>query len=207
MGSEQFKNNTEAIKNIVIAAAVIIGGIWSLVQFNAKFEAEIANANFQKLKNENLQRPIVSVELRTEVIADSFNGGWLLNIDAIMKNSGKTDTALMLEADAVRVAKIVYKDGSIANYMEMIYATAVSLPLSYQETEAMKPIPTRTISLLTGHEKRVYFSFNIQEPGVYMISFTAEPGREILEARERVSKQKHSIIGQNLVIVIGKEES
>ena len=202
MSPEDYKNKTEAIKNIVLSIAVVIVGVWSLFQFNAKLEAEKASAELNRIQNENLQRPLVSVELEKRIVVSTIKGGgWLIEILATLENKGNTDTILYLSDDSIRMAKVSFEHGKIAKYDEMVSTTHFSLPLSNQ---GQKLISTGTITMLAKQKKKIRFPFRVLKPGLYLVNFAATPGKEIENARNRVGAVVGNLVGADLLVYVNK---
>ncbi|HIB47747.1 MAG TPA: hypothetical protein EYO35_05535 [Flavobacteriaceae bacterium] len=70
MDSQKFSNYCSGIQNVVIALAVIIGGVWTLVSFEALNQREIAKAQLDELNKRIEKVKIPALSLKTNLIKE-----------------------------------------------------------------------------------------------------------------------------------------
>lgn len=87
--SEQLKNTTEALKNIVVAVAVIIGGAWTLYTFWLLQSSNRAAAELEELNSRIFRQPVLQIDfnIKQESLANDPN--YYLSGYVNIKNIGK----------------------------------------------------------------------------------------------------------------------
>ena len=84
---ESIKNLTEAGRNITIAGAVLVGGMWTYHTFNAELHVENARANLKKLELDAQAAASVNVELEVRVLGSSGASSRYVELVAHLENA------------------------------------------------------------------------------------------------------------------------
>lgn len=205
MNSDEKKNISEAIKNIVISLSILIGGIWAYHTFHARLEAENATAKLEKLTYELKQRPVVNIKMSSSVEELGDGGPWIVKVEVIIENNGNTDAKLILTKESFRIAKVEFKNGAILRYSEKIYAGETKIA---PKSDQFGILGGEGLFLMPGHTKKVRTLFKLDKIGIYQFDFTANAGREINDQRESLGVETpFSIVSQTDYLVVGKKSN
>ncbi|WP_269519202.1 hypothetical protein [Alteromonas sp. BMJM2] len=68
MDSQKFNNYSSGFQHIVVALAVVIGGIWTLISFEALNQREIAKGQLEEINNRIKKIKIPALSLKTRLI-------------------------------------------------------------------------------------------------------------------------------------------
>lgn len=199
MTSENIKNYTEAAKNVILAFAVIIGGIWTLYVFDAKLEVDNSEAQLTKMKRELVTKPVIIADINTFPL--KIGNMWLTKIVITLTNKGNMDTYLEFDNNVLRVAHLQFdKDGAVSSFERIIFSDIKRLPA---ERESLSFYQAKKLFLFAGHTKSVEFVVNLNKSGAYQIDFSANPGKEIVNARKDVVKdKKYGVVSVSTIVII-----
>lgn len=202
MISEDTKNYSEAVKNIVLAISIVIGGCWALYTFNATLEIKNAEAKLEKLKNDLVKKPVLESAINYTSKESLNSCSWILEVTVEISNLGNTDVQIGLNNESLRVAKVMFENGIIGGYKKPVYTHEKSIPgkeSSYLYHHA------NAITVLAGQKKTLNFLLDVNETGIYQVDFIAKPGKTLVEARERSSEiaSKISVVSTQTYAYVG----
>ncbi len=192
------KDLSEIVRNGVIALGILVGGIWTYIQFSQLLEEETARVSLERqqaeletalFEAENRprlleldirsredalrRRAVLDIEILVEdVVADNTN---LRLAGAItIRNIG--DTAATIELDprtsTIEIVRLTRGNGSVRRHDRQRYVM--------EDHEG----PVRRAEILVGRTVTLPFVFWVAEPGIYMLAFEAGvvPGSDTTEA-------------------------
>jgi len=166
--SEQLKNKSEAIKNIVFAAAVVIGGVWTLYTFWSLQSSHRAAAELEELNSRIFRQPVLQIEFNIEqksLINDASN---YLSGYVYIKNIGK------------RNALLKFKDGN-----PPFSATEVTFDSSGEPVLGKKyaqyPPKYAGYSIRVGDSEKIPFFLRVGNPGLYFVDFDVKVSEQQID--------------------------
>lgn len=152
------KDWSEIIKNLVTAAAIVLGGIWALIEFNTLLEATRAEQEAEVARRELAEAEILSlrVEAQASVLAE---GGYRIDGHVRIENVGTVRAEIPLDEDRGRmdVVQLVPANGQAV----AIDRTSFTFRDHRGPVETVLVLPTRTVSLP--------FAFWVDSPGLYLL--------------------------------------
>ena len=92
--SEQMKNKTEAIKNIVVAVAVVIGGVWTLYTFWSLQSSNRAAAELEELNSRIFRQPVLQIDFDIKQESLSNDPSNYISGYVNIKNIGKRNALI-----------------------------------------------------------------------------------------------------------------
>ena len=178
---ERFKNISSGVQSLVIACAVVIGGVWTAYVFDAQLSVENARAQLQKLQTELSRRPVLDFELSAKQISvtgedDAPN----VFVTITIRNSGNSDTRINWEPSPIFYGKIqsfndpdyTIKSASTSK----LYVINESGGLNYIEGTGVR----------VGEKKQYQALFRTEGPGVYLITFRVSAVPEHIVGKEKI---------------------
>ena len=171
MNSEESKNYSEAIKNIVVSISVIIAGCWAYLSFNERLEAETARAKLEKINYELKEKPNVNGALEYCSQYNSKNGTWIIKIEMHFTNDGNTNLILKIDQESIRVSKVIMKNGMISGYSNSKYTGMISAP-----PKSIKGayLVAKKLEMNAKSKASINSVVEVMKSGVYEISFHAK---------------------------------
>ena len=202
MSSEDKKNYSEALKNYVIAASIVIGGLWAAYVFDARLEVDLAKSKLEKANIELAQRPVLVSAITVESSAIDSQNKWLLKAIVHIENKGNADVQIKIDQKSFRVAKVGMAEGVIAGFGEQIFVGERGTNYA-GDTNSLTKIGVKTI--LSQQSKDLVFLVEVNSPGAYLVEFLADPGQPILDVRSKVDELNGGIpkIAVRDFIVVG----
>jgi hypothetical protein len=170
--AEQLKNLTDAIKNIVLTFAILVGGAWTLYTFRsmaqerqarstiANIEAATANADAQRREAElKAQDFPLAVELTTR--GTNVRGRRQIYVVATLRNPGAGPLLLTFREPMFRLARITkIKSGRTVTLLA--HGRAL-----YLSSNGVKDVPSRR--LLGQQTRRIPCMFDVSSSGDYLV--------------------------------------
>jgi hypothetical protein len=165
-----------ALQSVVVVAAVLVGGGWTVYSFSALKAAEKAALEEQALR---LKRPVLNIEISAEQVRAYVNSavprsrelvsGTFIIATVKLKNVGNEKVFIDLREPRLSVRQMFTTEnaGNGISYTRPSY-----LYRPNGEFDA-----TEGITLLPSAEQNLRYLFPIQNPGLYHIAF-ASPGTE-----------------------------
>ena len=159
--SEQLKNRTEAIKNIVFAAAVVIGGVWTLYTFWSLQSSNRATAELEELNSRIFRQPVLQIDfnIKQESLANDANN--YLSGYVNIKNVGK------------RNALMKFQDNN-----PPFTATEVTFNSSGEPVLGKKyaqyPPKYAGYTIRVGDTEKIPFFLRVGSPGLYFVDFEVQ---------------------------------
>jgi len=147
----------------VVAASVLLGGLWTYHTFNAELHVENARATLRKLELEAQRSASVKVQLEAKVLGSSKGSASYVEVLADLRNSGTATTVLNISNDPVQVARVIVLDGKWATVGGVVSSKAYGV--SNVLTHAV---------LRVSEEKELPFLVEVPGPGLYLAQFVAE---------------------------------
>jgi len=167
-GFERFSNLASGINSLVLAIAVLVGGIWTIYIFDAELKVENAEARLQAIQREIDVAANLTISMSGSAIADSKNNGKsFIALEVRVENSGNRSTTLHFDNWPVRAAKISSREGL---HFEIGTPVLVPLLMINSEGEQWRPGGKEVSS---GSVEFLNFIIPIQEPGIYLLTFEA----------------------------------
>jgi hypothetical protein len=102
MELNDFKTLTEIIQNIFVAIGVIVAGIWSLILFKVKKEAEISRIEYDKMKRDLQEFRLISLTSKADYFKIQENL-WQINLNVTFQNTGNDTEVLFWQEDNFKV--------------------------------------------------------------------------------------------------------
>ena len=156
--SEQLKNKSEAIKNIVVAAAVVIGGAWTLYTFWSLQSSHKAAAELEELNTRIFRQPVLQIEFNIEQKSLANDPSNYLTGYVYIKNIGKRNAMLKFKNDNPPFS-----------------ATQVSFDSSGEpllgKKYAQYPPKYAGYSIRVGDSEKIPFFLRVGDPGLYFVDF------------------------------------
>ena len=179
MTAEIFEKVTAGIQNVLISAAIIIGGFWTVITFSVLGQAEQARADLRKINtdiekaraehSEINQRMQQEAKLEVRIAAKQERVGGRRYISAIVeiKNVGSKEEALHFQENPFNVSLIEFsEDGTPIPAKE------------YKTSNLLVPIVS---NLRAGSATSIPFFVPVNEPGLYLLAFRTGVSGEIKE--------------------------
>ena len=165
---ERIKNIAAAMQSVVVALALVVGGIWTLITFSALGESRKAHLEVAEL--EGKLRRQAAVEIRVDASQDSLPGDpgrYIFSVVSIV-NSGSRAVNLSFPPDGpFSVHQLqIDQDGS----KRPTFAVYDQVQ-SYRKTSV---VPMLGVVVRPGAVYSVPFVTRVPEAGLYVVSFYSE---------------------------------
>jgi hypothetical protein len=174
---ESFKNLAAALQSLVLAAGVIIGGIWTFYTFRALSVRVRANnaLSAEQLSLERRARIAVAIEIE-QASDPTAAGGSLALVTVTLSNAGSRHVYLDTTENAViSLARVAVSDDSTPEFTDRQDRGFMSA--------AVPKLPLKSLVLAAGAQASFPAAFAISKPGLYYVSAHVPAGqRELDEA-------------------------
>lgn len=178
---ERAKNVTEAVKNVVVALGVIVGGVWALYQFSVLLQRESAQTALALERLElNLNRFRLDEAGRQALARDDIKGG-TLQIDLTTRTEVEDDRFVVLGVVEIRNVSDIRVDISLdpaASTLQMRRLMQRDNTVLSVDAQSWRPRdhrgPLAGITALPGRTLSIPFVFWVDDPGIYLVTFEAE---------------------------------
>ncbi len=155
---ERFKNILTGLQSIVLTMAILIGGIWTLVTFDALEEAEIAKAQSEKLARELAERRVLNIQMEASQIMLPDDPARYILATVRFENIGKDSEIFYWSENPVNVNKVSLNEESALS-MARTPAVRIDLP------------GTTGLRISAGEVVKKNFLARVREPGLYFVEF------------------------------------
>lgn len=145
---EKFKNITDAIHNIVVILAIIVGAVWTLYTFWSLGER-------QKAQNELFKQAVVDISIECNQQHMEQPNEDYIQANVKIVNQGKRNTLLDFRDYPLKVDKLIFSaDGS-----------------SETEFQIKQGLDSESIVLRSGATQEYSFVVKVPEKGFYVVKF------------------------------------
>ena len=156
MTLERFKDYTAIAQNLLIAAAVVIGGLWTVYVFEAL-------QTRKKAEQELFAQAILDVEVKAAQLDMDDRGGLYIAATATITNRGKrTGNIDVKELPPFRISKIAFAD------------TPEGGGKLDQSITARNVTRVNTSGIAVGSFDQFHVFVRVPDPGHYYVEFRAE---------------------------------
>ena len=190
-----FKTYSEVIRDIVVILGVVVGGGWTLFVFIEMHEMDKSKLELVKIKQEIVQRPLVSGSMATKIHYLEKDKHWIVEVALNLKNTGQTDAHLDLNESPILWAKMDFEQSMLNEYLDIKRGHLTSIPA---KTSPESKVDVTGVTLLAGQEKTKKFAIKVDAPGTYQLQFKASPGESIIKARLSAGSSTHDVHKVNI---------
>jgi hypothetical protein len=165
MDHERFKNIASAVQSLVVAIAVVVGGIWSAYTFGVLHSVEQARA---QLATASMPALNISIEAAKVKATQKDKRGLLVRV--MVENAGNRYIELDLTKDPLAIHKVTTGlNGHL--YSEVSYRPTLYSQLRKDSFDVVQSWG------VTPHSSKVFhYYLNVDDAGLYLISFEAPVG-------------------------------
>jgi len=159
---EKFTKIASGIQALVVATAVIIGGVWTLYTFGSLQQVEKAKTELEKMHRSLLERGILAITVQPSQIKRSETSKRYILVNVVIQNSGNRTEVIDWSKSGLRVTKVdAGRGGGLA------YEQALKVEYSVPGQEVLSS------SILPGQTRALPFLVPLQHPGLYHVAFEA----------------------------------
>lgn len=166
--SEQFKNKTEAIKNIALTLAVVVGGVWSLYTFWSLQSSTKAAAELEELNSRIFRQPVLQIEFTLAQAALESDPEKYLSGHVEIQNIGK------------RNALIKFQNGTPPFTASRVSFGASGEPV-LGEKFGQYPPKYAGYSIRVGDTEKIPFFLKVGAAGLYFVDFEVQVAEHHLD--------------------------
>jgi hypothetical protein len=176
----------EAVENLIVSAAVIVGGVWALLMFRMLRQRERARLELDAIQKTLLERAVVRFNITTKQEWIPGLSGFFISVVVEAINNGNRMTVLSYrDAAPVSATRIIVNiDGSLT------FGKRFTAVLADPDTQS----PAIASSLFPGECEHLSFIVRVNEPGLYLLAFAAKldesESREVLEGQPHYATVK-----------------
>ncbi len=196
---ERFNNLASGFQSIVLATAVLVGGLWTLVTFNLLSLREQAKSQLEKLNNELKAPAALDIQINGSSVAIPGQSGWYLLSTVLVKNvSNKTATLDFTQQEPFLVFPVSFgADGQPSFEIEKVKKFRV---IGGGNPDSSPPEYT----VRAGTTETFVFATAIDKPGLYLLSFSVpvpSSDREALPSKAEGSENFVRWSGKKFITV------
>jgi len=103
---EKFTKIASGIQALVVATAVIIGGVWTLYTFGSLQQVEKAKTELEKMHRSLLERGILAITVQPSQIKRSETSKRYILVNVVIQNSGNRTEVIDWSKSGLRVTKV-----------------------------------------------------------------------------------------------------
>lgn len=209
---EDFRNRTEAVRNIVMTVGVGVAAIWAVFSFFALRQSAIAEAALRESEERLAQWSAIEVSVQAKQLPLSDEDNFLIGAEVKLTNKGKRPARLIYKVEddkhsksnpavaQLAVAKVEFLpdgspqfagDGQV--FDAAVKARALNIP-SRKLSEGSDKLPIKDREVLTWQLLRVGptytlpFVVKVTKPGLYFVDFRVRIGAD--EKEQEVYKKE-----------------
>jgi len=159
--SEQLKNKTEAIKNIVISTAVVIGGAWTLYTFWSLQSSTRATAELEELNSRIFRQPVLQIDFNIKQVSLTNDRNNYLAGSVNIKNIGKKNALMKFQ-----------NNNPPFTASEVTFEISGELVLGKQYSQY--PPKYAGYSIRVGDTEKIPIFLRVGKPGLYFLDFDVQ---------------------------------
>lgn len=203
------KNWAETLHFVVIACSILITGLWVFYTFHTLFEKDKAEVDLkntqlelEKKKSElkELQDKIAgtdssNIEISTEII-DLKNGKHGVIITVSIQNTGTNDVDMYWDKSPLTIYKTAFKEDKVKGlkaYKPYIYET-----LQHEKSDNISF--NKNLYLLVGAKKSLSFFVELEDQGLYYITFESKVQNSLKKKLEKLDKSANWFSSQYIYV-------
>lgn len=192
MDHERFKDISAGIQSIVVAVAIVIGGVWTAYTFGVLRSVEEAKA-----KIESLTAPSLSISIDTERVKSISTNRIGLIVRVRVENTGGQHVNLDLLQNPL---KLVLVQAGNDGYL---HAKKTYQPPLYRDIHSSSYDVSAAQTVEIRSKKTLSYFLEVEEPGLYFVRFMAPTG-ELAKGmpkarREEIEKAGLRYVGDHWV--------
>jgi len=161
---ERLNNLSAGIRNIVIAIALLVGGVWTAWTFNALDQIDKANAELQRSRAGQVNIHLSMSASQVTATRPDYRG---VIVEIRVSNSGLVPVGMLLYENPLKISKVA------VNGNGLLYATEIV------ELEAYGPLGPKPedasfqpgLTVQAGSETYLSYYAEFRHPGIYMVDF------------------------------------
>lgn len=180
MDHDKFNKIASGIQALVVAIAVVIGGIWTLYTFASLNQIEKASADLEQSRRDLRERGILDIKLEPKQISNVKDRFRYITIDVTLHNTGNRTEIINWD-----------KSGIAATQVNVNAAGQVVFGMT---SKAKYVIPGQDIpssSILPGQIRKMPFLITVKNPGIFYLVFHAA----VSPLEEKIHEKEHRSAG------------
>ena len=162
----KFNHIASGIQSIVVAAGLIVGGIWTLYTFSALGVVSRALAERTEIERRSREEPVLALDLKTAPAAAPGKNERLVTIATTFRNDGKRMLNVQFGQSTLLISKLVVDRKGVSTEGQVTKGTPTMLT-----EEGLVEVPERL--LRAGQSRDIPFVVKVSSPGLYLIQVTA----------------------------------
>lgn len=169
MNHGAFKDIAAGVQSIVVAVALVVGGLWSVFVLG---DAARARAELEKIKHTEIA---LDMSISAHVIPRTSDDGRDIVVEVNIKNAGSKYIALDLRKPSLRLRKIGFDPNS-----------GLRGEQTFVESHYYGPnvLPYQRINLVVGSSGTLPYLVRVPGPGVYILTFETPMAEDVARAVE-----------------------
>ena len=166
MDFEQFSYLASAIESLVLAVAVIGGGVWALYQFRSLRKIETARTELEKVRRSLRERVVLNITMEPSQLTRSDSARYI-SVKLDIENTGSRTEVINWRDSKLLITKATIDEDGRKIFGDSIHVDH-DLPGIGASASAITP----------GQTESFQFLVSVSEPGVYHLLFQAETSPE-----------------------------
>lgn len=177
MEIEQFKDLAAGLESLIIAAGVVIGGLWARFQFRALKSMELANANLAQEIKRLREAGTLTITINVSQLPVADSPLYFILAEIVLANTGNRSESIDWSQSTVVATRILTDSQGVLAWGPQYVHTVDTNGLD-MSSSVIRP----------GQAKTVPFILPVQQPGLYSIRLQAKGSPQ----EEQLSKQEDS---------------
>jgi hypothetical protein len=185
MDAAKFRDVAAVGQNVLVAAAVVIGGLWTIVTYALERPD-------RKAELELFTQAVLNVTVTAKQLVMDDDGGLYIGVTADVVNAGKRLTRLdFTNAPPFKVSRISFAKGDVAERVDPILARNVT----------RNPVS----AIASRGTDQFHMFIRVPQPGYYYVEFSGGLSDEELKNDPRLSADTSNWWGATAVLVEKQE--
>lgn len=181
MSPEDFSNLASAIESIVVAIAVVVGGVWTLIRFSALGSIQKAKADLEATRRKLRERGIFNFTMEATQLTDNTTTDRQIVVSVRVQNDGNRSEVINWSVSFLRVTQMI----SSKEHEGLTYGHSIVLPYTTSDGPAIAS------SVMPGQARTFPFLAAVASPGIYQLQFVAK----LSPAEASISEAEHLAAG------------
>lgn len=165
---ERFKNITAGIQALVLAIAIPIGGVWTMLSFQLLNQMKLAEAQLRAQLNELRERRVVNIDIKASQTTMPHDTMRYVSAMVEITNVGNYSEILQWHGPPFRVRQVLFGNHETPKFGP---PTGTMMPIACGEDSGTEVLP--------GEIVRLPCIAKVTEPGFYYITFTVSASEAI----------------------------